>query len=88
MASLKRFWFEFDPTSSPAAKTSPWWGVTAWTVEDAQHLISDAGRFGQALPPVTRLVEDVVVDTLDQNHVLRNMAPSNLRGIWYPLGFQ
>jgi hypothetical protein len=66
----------------------PWWGVTAWTVEDAQELISDTGRFGQALPSVTRLVGDVDISTLDQDHVVRNMAPSNLRGIWYPRGFQ
>jgi hypothetical protein len=88
MASLIRFWFEFDPTSSPAAKSSPWWGVTAWTVEDARNLISDSGRFDQALPPVTRLVEDVDLASLDQNHVLRNMAQPNLRGVWYPLRFQ
>jgi hypothetical protein len=70
------------------AKASPWWGVTAWTVEDARSLISETGRFGQELPPVARFVEDVDVGTLDHDHVIRNMAPANLRGIWFPLGFQ
>jgi hypothetical protein len=88
MASLIRFWFEFDPLDSPAAKTTPRWGVTAWTVDDARNLILESGRFGQSLPPITRLVEDVDISTLDENHVLPNMAPPNERCIWYPLGYQ
>lgn len=88
MATLTRFGFEFDPTNSAAAKSLSWWGVTAWTVEGARVLISDAGRFDQAFPRVSRLVEGVDISTLDQNYVARNMATPNLRGIWYPLGFQ
>jgi len=37
---------------------------------------------------VTDIIEDVDVSTLDANHVLPNMAPPNLRGVWFPLGYQ
>jgi len=87
MASLIRYWFEFDSTAPSAARLTPWWGVTAWTVEDARGLILGTTRFGQSLPPVTRLIEDVDVSTLDQEHVARNMLAPNERGIWYPKGF-
>jgi hypothetical protein len=88
MASLVRYWLEFDWTDSPAARLTPWWGVTARTVEDARGLILGTTRFGQSLPPVIQLIEDVDVSTLDQDHVARNMLDPNERGIWYPLGFQ
>ena len=77
MASLIRYWFEFDSTAPSAARLTPWWGVTAWTVEDARGLILGTTRFGQSLPPVTRLIEDVDVSTLDQEHVARNMLAPN-----------
>ena len=87
MASLVRYWIGFDSTASSAARITPWWGVTAWTVEDARGLILGTTHFGRALPPVTQLIEDVDVSTLDQDHVARNMLDPNERGIWYPLGF-
>ena len=48
-------------------------GVTAWTVEDARSLILEATRFDQ-LPTVTRLLENIDVSTLDQEHVVQNMT--------------
>jgi hypothetical protein len=88
MASLVRYWFEFDSTASSAARVTPRWGVTAWTVEDARGLILGTTHFGRALPPVTQLIEDVDVSTLDQNNVLRNVDAPNERGVWYPMGFK
>jgi hypothetical protein len=88
MASLTRFWFEFDPTASTAAKSTPWWGVTAWTIEDPRKLILETGCFGQTLPTVGRLEGDVDITNLDEKHVAPNMAAPNERDIWYPLGFQ
>jgi hypothetical protein len=88
MASLVRYWFEFDSTVSSAARLAPRWGVTAWTVEDARGLILGTARFGQSLPPVIQLIEDADISTLDQNHVLPNIAAPNEMGIWYPKGFK
>ena len=84
---LTRFWFEFDINGSPEARVMPWVGVTAWTSDDARHLVSEACFSGLELPPVTRLVEDVDIEDLDRGHVIPNMEPPHLRGVWYPRGF-
>jgi hypothetical protein len=85
--ALRRFWFEFDRTASQRAFMTPWCGVTAFDLDDAQSLI-ETRVFPEGLPKVLRVVEDVDVSTLDADHVLLNMAPPNWRGIWYPLGYQ
>jgi hypothetical protein len=87
-AKLVRYWYEFDVASSRAANVSPWVGVTAWTPQDAEELIRHRLFGGGDLPVITEQVEDVDVSGLDENHVLPNMSPSNLRGIWYPRGFE
>ncbi len=88
MPRLTRYWFEFDIKASREARSMPWVGVTAWNLDDARQLVSDRLFNGQPLPPHTRLVEDVAIPDLDDNHVRRHMAPPNERGIWYPMGFQ
>jgi hypothetical protein len=87
-ASLKRYWFEFDSGDSNVARATHWVGVTAWTLDDARALVSQHFYGGDQLPPITKVIEDVDVSTVDRNHVQRNMAPANLSGIWYPLGHQ
>ena len=89
-AALRRFWFEFNRSSSKKALLTPWCGVTAFTVDDAKALIVRR-LFPAGLPPIGRMVEDVDVSTLDEldeTHVRRHMAPPNVRGIWYPLGYE
>jgi len=59
-------------------------GVTAFCRDDALALIRDKIFSGSELPPITAVVEDVDVRTLDEGHVQPNMGtPSNL-GIWFP----
>jgi hypothetical protein len=85
---LVRFWFEFEaPTASRSYRR--WVGVTAWTIEDAKRLVKEnAFADLEELPPIIKMIENVDVSTLDANHVLRNMLPPNIRGIWYPMGLQ
>ena len=84
--ALVRYWFEFG--SEDAGRPShPWVGVTAWTADDARHLLSEKLFNGEPLPPVVVFMQNVDVSTLDEKHVLPNIAPSNERGIWYPKGF-
>ncbi len=89
---LHRYWFEFEPpreANSPigAITLSPWppsgCGVTAYTLEDAQHLMhTQLGALGP-IPPIRRVVEDVDLSTVD---VLRRaMIIPVWRGVWYPL---
>jgi len=36
------------------------------------------------MPRTETVIEDVDVSTLDQGHILPNMSPPNVRGIWFP----
>ena len=85
-ARLHRYWFVFVGPNVPSIVCAGC-GVTAWTIDDAmslvRHRLFEGGDF-----LVKDVIEDVDVSTLDANHVLPNMAPPNLRGIWFPLGYQ
>jgi hypothetical protein len=85
---LRRYWVQFD-REDPDVPSSLRLrcGVTAWTREDALNLIRHH-VFGGRDFSVMALVEDVDVSILDANHVLSNMAPASVRGVWYPLGYQ
>lgn len=73
--SLRRFWF----------RTAPGYGigVTAYTEEEAAELAREvASELDQEILGVTT---DVDIRTLDQGHVIPNMRPPNLHGVWFPL---
>ena len=74
-ASLRRFWFRTNPGYGI--------GVTAYTEEEAERLARKvAAQFEQEILDVT---PDVDVQTLDQRHVILNMHPPNLHGVWFPM---
>jgi hypothetical protein len=87
---LTRYWFEFEYEEG-----SPGWhrgpvscGVTAFDVDDAKRLITDAFFTDLAFPKVSKLVEDVDVSTIEfpsQAYKSLNYAPPIWRGVWYPL---
>lgn len=85
--ALFRYWFEFEMKESSGRGGRPWVGVTAWDLEDAREIIRQAVFDGNPLPPVEKLIEDVNIPDLDPKHVLNQMAPPNLRGVWYPRGY-
>lgn len=88
MVELTRYWFEFDwrEQDAPAGMTLGC-GVTAYSYEDALALLREHVFEGSELPPVERVTENVDVSTLDEGHVIPNMAPPVWRGIWFPLGY-
>ena len=88
--ALRRFWFEFEIANAATASPGlmPGYGVTASDSEDALQLVAERVFRGSMRPPVARCIEDVDVRELDQNHVIPNMKPPNLRGIWYPMGYE
>ena len=60
-------------------------GVTAFSEEDALHLIEEQGiheRYKDASE--IRIKSGVRIQDLDQKHVVPNMGPMQLRGVWYP----
>jgi hypothetical protein len=73
---LHRYWF---PTTSRLGI-----GVSAYSVEDAKHLLETTAPDLIADIEPTTVIEDVDIHTLDQNHVIPNMGPPTIRGIWYP----
>ena len=84
-----RFWFEFnlkfgDKNIPPG--TLMGCGITAYNYEDALFLLQEK-VFKNRLAPIKNVVENIDVSTLDAGHVLPNMASPNLRGIWFPLGY-
>ena len=73
---LRRYWFK--------TKERFGFGVTAYSLDDAKHLIDDAAHSLAVNYEVLEIIEDVDVRTLDQNHVVPNMGASNFRGVWFP----
>ncbi len=86
-----RFWFEFDVNMDDndiPAGISMGCGVTAHSYDDALILLKGRVFKDKPVPYFKKVIENVDVSTLDPGHVLLNMAPPNLRGIWFPIGYQ
>jgi hypothetical protein len=62
-------------------------GVTAWSYDDAIIILQTIVFKDRAIPPIKKVIENIDVSTLDANHTLPNSLPVNVRGIWYPIGF-
>ena len=88
---LKRFWFEFN---FPNPNIPNWvmlgCGVTAWNYDDALNIIKEKVSIDHSVPSIKKFIEDVDVTTLEKDHVLPNLSAlstPNIRGVWYPIGF-
>jgi hypothetical protein len=88
MVKLTRFWFEFDkPYNELPPGLAMGCGVTAWNYDDALNILRNPVFEDEYLPPFKKVVENIDVSTLEKGHVLPNIMPSNVRGIWYPIGY-
>jgi hypothetical protein len=86
---LHRFWIEFvadkDELGLPLSSLLlPGVGVTAVDEEDALELIRRDLVPDDDLPPVSRVVTDIDVSTLDPGHVLPGVGDPSRRGVWFP----
>jgi len=85
-----RFWFEFEIESAfnfPAG-IGLGVGVTAINYHDAINIM-DRKIFSRIKrPPFKKSIENVDINTLNQNKVTPNMAAPHARGIWFPLGYE
>lgn len=75
--TLTRYWFK--------TKNELGFGITAFSEEDAKVLLTDAATTIGKDYEVLEIIPNVDIRALDQNHVIPNMGPPNLRGVWYPL---
>ena len=68
--------------AAPGPKLASSFGVTAYSIEDAFSLLAEAGYpFDQNEVTV---IENIRFEDLDPNHIVPNMGPMVLRGVWYP----
>ena len=78
-STLKPFWIV------PSNKYGPLgFGVTAFSLDDALQIIESAGYDLPEDMSALKIVEDIKVGDLDQPHVVKNMGPIVVRGMWYP----
>lgn len=59
-------------------------GVTAFSLEDAFSIIRNAGYSLPEDVSLLEIKENVRVADLDHRHVVLNMGPIVVRGMWYP----
>lgn len=84
-----RYWikFNFENYASVPSGTRMGCGVTGLNYEDALNIISDKLFRNKLVAPIEHLVENIDISTLDADHILPNMGLQNIRGIWFPLGY-
>ncbi len=84
-----RYWFEFDfDNYSPipfGAKIGC--GITALSYEDALGILRNSVFNKNPIAPIKKKIEDIDISTLDAGHVLPNIGSPNIRGVWFPLGY-
>jgi len=87
---MKRFWFqfEFDNQMTIPAGLSMGCGITALDYSDAIEILRQKIFKNKKVPHIKKVVENIDVSTLDSGHVLPNMNAPNLRGIWFPIGYE
>ncbi len=73
---LKRYWFETSKFRGV--------GITAYSLSDANFLFKELCENSHINYQVLKIVEDVDIRNLDQNHIIPNMGAPDFRGIWYP----
>lgn len=73
---LRRFWFR--------TATGLGIGVTAYTEQEATQLARSAAEEHDLNFDVLEIIRDVDIRTLDWGHVIPNMHPPSLRGVWFP----
>lgn len=89
MVDLKRYWIEFEDNKDISDfLLQRGYGVTAFNYSDAINILRDNVFKQSEMPAVSKFIETVDIRNLDQVHVIPNMASSNFRGIWFPLGYQ
>ncbi|WP_139093213.1 hypothetical protein [Pararhizobium polonicum] len=81
---LHRYWFRFLP-SEEASVLNLGCGVTAYSTSDAEQMIHALvfPLFGER--EIEKIVEDIDVRSLEENHVRPNMGNPAARGVWFPL---
>jgi hypothetical protein len=73
--------FLFTVNDSGRAK---WYGVSAYSLEDALSLLRDAGFEIEPSDPAVTVRENARLTEFEERHIGPNMGPMQFRGVWYP----
>ena len=77
---LTAFWISFpEDTNFPLGL-----GVTAYGIDDAYSLLEERGYEFHKQAKSINVKEQVTVEELDYSHIVQNMGPIVVRGVWYP----
>jgi len=87
MKSLRRYWFKFEKLPRPSA-INLGCGVSAYDYEDAIILLRERVFGANGPPHIEQCIEDVDITTLESKHVLPNLGVVDVRGIWFPQGYE
>ena len=60
------------------------YGVSAYSLDDAQTLLGHHGHDVDLSDPAVTVREHVILSEDEQRHIGANMGPMQLRGVWYP----
>jgi hypothetical protein len=80
-AGLTAYWIKSPLRGAPLG-----FGVTAWSLSDAIGIIR-ALDYGSYLPDDqagVQIIKGITIGQLDHPHVVANMGPIAVRGMWYP----
>ena len=85
-----RYWIKFnlEDVADPPFGIKLGCGVTALSKYDALKLVEEMVFFDKATPPISSIIDDIDLTSLDENHIIPNMSSPIMRGIWFPLGYQ
>jgi hypothetical protein len=85
---MKRYWFNFEiedgKSSEYPAGVILGCGVTAFSYQDAINILREKVFTGGEMPKIRKVIEDVNINDLDQDHIIPNMRPPIYRGVWFP----
>lgn len=70
--------------SRPRGGFTEWYGVSAYSLEDACALLGQYGYTVDPADPSVAVRERVVLTEDEQRHLGPNMGPMQFRGVWYP----
>lgn len=89
MSILVRYWIEFslegfNEKVVTRAGVRRGCGVTAYTEEDAIHILKTEMFSSTGVPKIKLIKANIDVNTLEEKHVRPNMGVVSNRGIWFP----
>lgn len=80
---LRRYWFRLSSNGEPSVLNLGC-GITAYDMDDARGFLFREVFSVYGARDVLEVITDIDVSTLDQGHVIPNMAAPSNRGVWFP----